>query len=125
MSDSLQPYGLQPTRILHLWDFPGKSPAVGCYFLLQGILPTQGSNLGLPHCRQSLYRLSHQGNPKQLVSHCLMGHTTNNLILCVFIPFLQGPFQTLSCWGSSMTCPSHSITESSPCPLFSPKFPLH
>ena len=28
--------------------------------LLQGIFPTQGSNLGLLHCRQILYHLSHQ-----------------------------------------------------------------
>ena len=35
---------------------------VGCHFLLQGIVLTQGSNLGLLHCRQSLdYLLSHQG----------------------------------------------------------------
>ena len=27
---------------------------MGCHFLLQGIFPTQGSNLGLPHCRQTL-----------------------------------------------------------------------
>ena len=32
---------------------------VGSLFLLQGIFPTQGSNPGLSHCRQSLYRLSH------------------------------------------------------------------
>ena len=30
------------------------------HFLLQGIFPTQESNLGLLHCRQMLYRLSHQ-----------------------------------------------------------------
>ena len=29
--------------------------------LLQGIFPTQGSNLGLMHCRQILYHLSHPG----------------------------------------------------------------
>ena len=34
----------------------------GCQFLLQGIFLTQGSNPGLPHCRQMLYRLSHQGS---------------------------------------------------------------
>ena len=34
---------------------------MGCHFLLQGIFPTQGSNLGIPHCRQTLYCLSHQG----------------------------------------------------------------
>ena len=33
-----------------------------CHFLLQGIFPTQGSNPGLPHCRQTLYRLSHKGS---------------------------------------------------------------
>ena len=35
MSDSWQPNGLQPTRLLCPWDFPGKSTGVGCHFLLQ------------------------------------------------------------------------------------------
>ena len=35
---------------------------VGCHFLLQGIFPTQGSNLGLLHCRWILYQLSQQGS---------------------------------------------------------------
>ena len=35
----------------------------GCSSLLQGTFPTQGSNLGLMHCRQILYHLSHQGSP--------------------------------------------------------------
>ena len=34
MSDSLQPHGLQPTRLLRPWDFPGKSIGVGCHCLL-------------------------------------------------------------------------------------------
>ena len=34
--------------------------------LFQGIFPTQGSNAGLPHCRQILYPLSHQGSPRIL-----------------------------------------------------------
>ena len=37
---------------------------MGCHFLLQRIFPTQGLNLGLPHCRQMLYHLSHQGSPQ-------------------------------------------------------------
>ena len=44
------------------WDFPGKSTGVGCHCLLQGIFLTQGLNPGLLHCRQMLYRLSHQGS---------------------------------------------------------------
>ena len=44
-----------------LWDSPGKNTGVGCHFLLQEIFPTQGLNVGLPSCRQTLYHLSHQG----------------------------------------------------------------
>ena len=47
--------------------FPGKSTGVGCHFLLQGIFPTQGLNLGLLHCRQTLYHLSYQGSLALLV----------------------------------------------------------
>ena len=32
-------------------------------FLLQGIFPTQGSNLCLPYCRETLYHLSLHGSP--------------------------------------------------------------
>ena len=35
---------------------------MGCHSLLQGIFPTQGLNPCLLHCRQILYRLSHQGS---------------------------------------------------------------
>ena len=63
MSNSLRPQGLQPTRLLHPWNFLGKSTEVGCHFLLQGIFPTRGSNPGLLHCRQTLNLLSHQGIP--------------------------------------------------------------
>ena len=42
-------------------DSPGKNTGVGCHALLQGVVPTQGSNPGLLHCRQILYQLSHQG----------------------------------------------------------------
>ena len=34
VSDSYRPHGLQPTRLLHPWDFPGKSTGVGCHCLL-------------------------------------------------------------------------------------------
>ena len=45
MSDSLQPHGLQPTRLLCPWNFPGKNTVVGCHFLLEGVFSTQGLNL--------------------------------------------------------------------------------
>ena len=42
----------------------------GAISFLQGIFLTQGLNPGLPHCRQTLYRLSHQGIPDPLT--CLL-----------------------------------------------------
>ena len=42
VSDSLQPHGLYPTRLLCPWDSPGKNTGVGCHCLLQGIFLTQG-----------------------------------------------------------------------------------
>ena len=34
VSDSSRPHGLQPTRLLCPWNFPGKSAGVGCHCLL-------------------------------------------------------------------------------------------
>ena len=41
VSDSSQPHGLQPTRLLCPWEFPGKSTGVGCHYLLFFIASTQ------------------------------------------------------------------------------------
>ena len=44
-------------------DFPGKNTGVGCYFLLQGIFPTQGWNPRLLHRQVNPLLLSHQRSP--------------------------------------------------------------
>ena len=38
-SDSLQPYGLKPARLLCPWDSPSRNTGVGCHALFQGIFP--------------------------------------------------------------------------------------
>ena len=58
VSDSLWPH-----ELYSLWNFPGQNTGVGSLSLLQGIFPSQGLNLGLPHCGRILYQLSHQGSP--------------------------------------------------------------
>ena len=45
------------------WNSPGKNTRVGSLSLPQEIFPIQESNSGLPHFRQILYWLSHQGSP--------------------------------------------------------------
>ena len=65
---------------------PGKNSGVGCHSALQGIFLTQGSNSGLPHCRQILYCLSHQGSPR--------------ILEWVAYPFSRGSFPTQELnWG--------------------------
>ena len=48
VSDSVGSHGLEPTRLLHPWDFSGKSTGVGCHFLLQGLFLTQWIKLVSP-----------------------------------------------------------------------------
>ena len=61
MSNSPRAHGLYSP-----WNSPGQNTGVGSLSLLQGIFPAQGSNPGLPHCREILYQMSHKGSPRIL-----------------------------------------------------------
>ena len=74
---SLRSHGLQPISFLCPWTSPGKNTGEGCHAILQGIFPTQGSNLYFLHYRQILYRLSHRGSP----SHRQLGVYTGITIM--------------------------------------------
>ena len=63
-------------------DSPGKNTGVSSHSVLQGIFLMQGSNLGLSHCRQLLYCLSHQGSP------CLGKHFVCWLLLLFILQSL-------------------------------------
>ena len=47
------------------WNFPGKNAEVGCHFLLQGIVPSQGSNTSLLHWQVDPLPLSHLGSKQR------------------------------------------------------------
>ena len=57
VSDSSWPLGLYSP-----WNSLGQNTGVVVFSPLQGIFPTQGLSSGLPHCRQILSQLSHQGS---------------------------------------------------------------
>ena len=76
VSDSLQPHWLYSP-----WNSPGQNTGVASLSLLLGIFPTQGWNPGLPHCRQILYHLSHQGSP--------LPHQPSNFQTSTSPPFLS------------------------------------
>ena len=71
-------------------DSPGKNTGVGGPALLQGLFPTQGSNPGLPHCRQILYCLSHQGSPG-ITKHWLYFHVVQNILMPISHPLVCTP----------------------------------
>ena len=78
--------GIEPKSSTLQADFLPAEPqgkamdtGVGSLSLLQGIFPTQGSNPGLPHCRQIFYQLSHKGSPR--------------ILEWVVYPFSRGSFQ--------------------------------
>ena len=61
---------LEPTRLCCPWDYTGKNTGVGCHFLLQGIFPSQGSNLSLLcllHCLTDSLSLSHLGSLSEAI----------------------------------------------------------
>ena len=66
-------------------DFPGKNTGVGCHFLLQGIVPTQGLIPGLPiagGCFNPAIPLGLLRKPKfkkTHISHCSLQHYLQQL----------------------------------------------
>ena len=83
VSESLQPCGLQPTRLLCPWNFPGKDTGAGCHDLLQGIFLIRGSN------PRSLCHLQWQAGslplgpcakPREMVTKCYKEEITVGLL---------------------------------------------
>ena len=73
VTNSLWPHGLYSP-----WNSLDHNTGVGSLSLLQGIFATQGSNPGLPHCRQILYQLSHKGSPR------ILGAGSSSLLQRIF-----------------------------------------
>ena len=77
---TLQPNGLQPSRLLCPWDSPGKNAGERCHFLLQRIFLTQESNRWLPrlvHWHADFLPLWYLGNS-------ILGHMAEKLKSYIF-----------------------------------------
>ena len=96
VSDSQRPHGLQPTRLLHPWDFPGKSTGVGCHCLLPCPAITKYYRFYLP-------------NVFQLVPTALLYHTSwpGAALLITWL----NPLQTQVWWNHSSTSFHLPLTE--------------
>ena len=72
MSNSLRPHGLEPTRLLCPWDFPGKNTGVGCHFLLLTL--SFYSNFPL--------------NVQEMISLCIKVNKGEKTCTTLLIPFI-------------------------------------
>ena len=97
-----------------------QNTGVGCRSLLQGIIPTQGSNSGLLHGRWILYRQSQQGSPSQHLNQ-----QTLKIILTwqsIFSLLVTGPWLCLEAlkrvarWCPTLCDPMHCSLPSSSVP---------
>ena len=97
-------------------DSTGKNTGVGRHFLLQGIFPTQGSNPGLQHCRQTLYPLSHQGSPRANIAEETVSKSVSHITLknCWPIATVVDLSVIMSSLGSSSHPEFATLTPISP-----------
>ena len=65
LSDSYWPHGLQPTRLLCPWDFPGKSTGVGCHCLLRQLLLVVDKEVQMLNQRKDAYLLVSRENSER------------------------------------------------------------
>ena len=109
------PMGCSPPGSSVLGDSLGKNTGVGCHAFLRGIFPTQGSNPGLPHCRQILYCLSHPGSCPMSKGNQILASSVGRQILCHSPPgkpiFLICVYLNMATWHENVSAAGSSGTS--------------
>ena len=105
MSNSLRPYGLQPTRLLCSWDSPEKNTGMGYHALLQGIFPAQGSH---PHLQCLLHWLAVEFFTTSTIWEALAG--TTQVVKEITLPLVSE--QKLEMWMRKCTQFKASVKQS-------------
>ena len=85
----LATHGLQPTRLLHPWDFPGKSTGVGCHCLLRFPLHSPAKNFSLLQTLTfSLFDFTVHWAQEQLLLQPLTTNPilpTSHVLMCTYL----------------------------------------
>ena len=113
---TLWPFGLELSRFLYLWDYPGKNTGVGCHALLQGIFPTQGLNpclLCLLHRQATLVPPGVQVCMYicvYILSYSSLLWSCWNLRQIIFFLCSDPPSTVSKLWSPSLLTQSYSLT---------------
>ena len=97
---------MESPRLLCPWDSPGKNTAVGCYALLQGIFPTQGSNSRFLHLLRFRHILYHWATREASWSCILWGKCLQGWC------FIFSLLPDISSWGLGQQV---ALTEKAQC----------
>ena len=107
VSDSSRPHGLQPTRLLHPWDFPGMSTGVGAiafsaitYYRTKvqaSVAANLGSTSPLP---QFLFEVSFQ-----ICLFSAKGKSTNTYEMPTNVEYVSGSWGEMHKWMEQSSCP--------------------
>ena len=90
--------------------FQAKNTGAGCHFLLQGIFPTQGLNLGLPHCGRVLYHLSpYRGEGAQNMSDPFLSSRFPSFPLGLCVTAQGGKYTPICKTRMTLTYSKHSL----------------
>ena len=113
MSNSLRPYGLEPTRLLCPWDCPDQSTWVSCPFLLPGDLPNPGIHpvsLAFLALGGGVFTTEPAGKfpllTSQMITRAKKGTRNPAFCFCFFLEYLlkelclYGPFGLYGLYGS-------------------------
>ena len=98
LSDSEQPHGLQPTGLLHPWDFPGKSTGVGChriyiYSSLLNLLPPPTPSYPFRLSQSTRFELFGSYSKFPLAIYFTYGNARVSMLVSQFVP--SSPFINL------------------------------
>ena len=112
----MQPHRRQPTRLLHPWDFPGKSTGVGCHCLLRNITYLTTNSLfvvqSLNHVQlfETLWTVAHQSSLSFTIFWTLLKFMSielvmlsNHLFLCCPLLLLPSVFPSIRVFSNELT----------------------
>ena len=94
VSDSSRPHGLQPTRLLCPWDFPGRSTGVGCHCLLNSV-----------GCQQKW--------TKYILLHILLKNISHKNKHCCLLINISRLINLITCHGDSLILSDNCASISS------------
>ena len=123
MSNSLRSHGLWPASLLSM-GFSRQECWSGLPFPPPVIFLTQGSNQGLLHCRQILYRLSYRGVTRKLQKSCISHMLRKRILTPEFHPTtcdLYVTFSSVQFSSVAQLCP----TLCDPMNHSTPVLPVH